>query len=287
MRQSTSATHRLSKLKNLPNIAVSQAEYTTRRIAYSMAAEQPGNSLQHLYDLAKQDTTGARSQERVQELCKALNKIPLDELGFDPNLVNNSSAPGLLGPRPLRHTFAPPVVNRSPVTYLHIHEDSNMTIGVFCLPANTRIPLHDHPGMTVLSRLLYGTLHIRAYDWVTPCTPAIPGGVRSARLVTDRVLSAPADPSVLFPTNGGNIHSFTALSPCAILDVLTPPYGEGRDCTYYREHFLKGHVRESGDIVSESGATQKGGLVVGLEEFEPPDDFYVIRGRYAGKHIIP
>lgn len=38
---------------------------------------------------------------------------------------------------------------------------------------------------------------------------------------------------------GGNIHSFTALSPCAVLDVLTPPYAPscGRDCTYYQEVF--------------------------------------------------
>lgn len=53
----------------------------------------------------------------------------------------------------------------------------------------------------------------------------------------DGIISAPCDTSVLFPRSGGNIHSFTALTPCAILDVLTPPYSEelGRHSTYFME----------------------------------------------------
>ena len=39
-----------------------------------------------------------------------------------------------------------------PITYLPIYEDARVSLGVFCLPAGTRIPLHNHPGMTVLSR---------------------------------------------------------------------------------------------------------------------------------------
>lgn len=33
------------------------------------------------------------------------------------------------------------------------------------------------------------------------------------------------------------MHCFTAVTPCAVLDVLGPPYNgpEGRDCKYYTE----------------------------------------------------
>jgi cysteamine dioxygenase len=61
--------------------------------------------------------------------------------------------------------------------------------------------------------------------------------VRLAKLVVDDVFRAPCDTSVLYPTTGGNMHRFTAIAPCAILDILGPPYSieEDRDCTYYTD----------------------------------------------------
>lgn len=55
---------------------------------------------------------------------------------------------------------------------------------------------------------------------------------------TDTVFTAPCRTSVLYPTSGGNLHCFTAVTSCAVLDVLGPPYDDdkGRTCTYYKEY---------------------------------------------------
>ena len=53
------------------------------------------------------------------------------------------------------------------VRYLHMTERQNLySIGVFVFPPGASIPLHDHPDMAVLSRVLYGEVTARSFDEV-------------------------------------------------------------------------------------------------------------------------
>jgi hypothetical protein len=109
-------------------------------------------------------------------------------------------------------------------------------MGVFCFPAGATLPLHDHPEMVVLSKLLYGSVRVRSYDWVAAPPRSAARKCGLARVVAaDEVRRAPCEASVLFPQSGGNLHAFTAVTPCAILDVLTPPYSEESPSTYFSD----------------------------------------------------
>ena len=51
------------------------------------------------------------------------------------------------------------------VRYIHVKEAPNKySLGVFVFPPNAEIPLHDHPNMVVLSRVLYGELKVKSFD---------------------------------------------------------------------------------------------------------------------------
>jgi cysteamine dioxygenase len=128
--------------------------------------------------------------------------------------------------------------------------------------------------MTVVSKLLFGKLHIKSYDWLEKSPPEPTCEHHgTARLVTDGIMVAdvPESLSVLHPDTG-NIHELRAISDCAIFDLLLPPYsdssGQHRSCHYYG-------VRAASVAEGEEG-------VVYLSEQSESEDFYCDADDYRG-----
>lgn len=148
--------------------------------------------------------------------------------------------------------------------------------------------------MSVISRVLYGGLHVRSCDFVPDVdvqklAPQFPSFAsefhqrndaprhRIARMYQNSKVTAPLTTELL--PSRGNLHEFVAdpVTGCAIFDILTPPYDsdEGRDCSYYRfvadPKAQKSHTDQQDDVV--------------LLEIYDPVDFVVMSEPYHGPRL--
>ena len=140
-------------------------------------------------------------------------------------------------------------------TYLGIVENEEYAIAAFLLKQGAKIPLHDHPNMTVLSRVVCGSLQVTSFDV---------GADGKARRSSSIMTSADG-PAALFPCVN-NVHEFRAgAGGAVVLDVIVPPYDEdaGRACHYF-----------------EAAAIGDG--VFRLREIPEPADFECLGAVYTG-----
>ncbi|XP_022750617.1 plant cysteine oxidase 2-like isoform X2 [Durio zibethinus] len=281
----TGDTNKVSNAnKNRNNTSDSRGKKSRRRHGKMiMPAAVLVSPVQRLFDTCKDvfalSGTGiVPTPDKIEQLRAVLDEIHPANIGLTPRMP----------------CFSPPSYQRAPpITYLHIHECEKFSMGIFCLPPSGVLPLHNHPGMTVFSKLLFGTMHIKSYDWVvdvssnasavvTPSEMQHPA-VRLAKVKVDSDLTAPCNTSILYPADGGNMHCFTAVTACAVLDVLGPPYSdpEGRHCAYYYDYpFTKLSV--DGVTVPEEEKDKH----AWLEEREKPEDLVVVGASYTGLEIV-
>ncbi|XP_061343364.1 plant cysteine oxidase 2-like [Gastrolobium bilobum] len=232
-------------------------------------------TLQELFDSCRDTFKGpgtVPSPQHVQKLCHILDYMEPEDVGLCRDL--QFFKPGNI------------IKENQRVTYTTIYKCDDFSLCIFFLPETGVIPLHNHPGMTVFSKLLLGQMHIKSYDWFDPEASENllqqPSKLRLAKLKADNVFTAPCDTSVLYPTTGGNIHEFTAITPCAVLDVIGPPYSkaDGRDCTYYKDHPYAPFPKEKIAKVKEENDRY-----AWLEEIEMPENSQMDGIEYLGPPI--
>ena len=93
---------------------------------------------------------------------------------------------------------------------------------LFGLRVGATIPLHDHPDMTVLCKVLRGTMRVRTLSFFE--------AGRALDLGT-----VDADPTAAPLILRDKLHEITALTDCVFLDLFSPWYdNDARPCTYWR-----------------------------------------------------
>eukprot|EP00928_Gymnodinium_smaydae_P045741 TRINITY_DN30452_c0_g1_i1.p1 TRINITY_DN30452_c0_g1~~TRINITY_DN30452_c0_g1_i1.p1 ORF type:complete len:326 (-),score=50.88 TRINITY_DN30452_c0_g1_i1:40-1017(-) len=127
------------------------------------------------------------------------------------------------------------------IGYQEVYDGPEMTVCIFTLPKGSRLPLHDHPGMYVYGRLLFGRMRSISYDIVrggqgegsASASVRPRKGMWPVSLKADVVHGAEPVTYNLAPDQG-NLHELLALEDCAFFDILFPPYSaNGRECLYY------------------------------------------------------
>lgn len=231
--------------------------------------------LEEAYNLAK--STFNRKEvfpSEVERVSELLSAVPLHEIGLEEQ-ASLAAEPATGERRSLLQRFGLSSGTRIPtITYMHVCENEDFGIGIFCIPAGSNLPFHDHPKMTVISKVMYGEIEVVSYDWVKQEDQSREyGQPKPARLVLDKSVKATDPPVILYASSGGNIHSFRARKPTAILDLLAPPYdienpGAERQCTYYKE---------ASSLLAD-------GTVL-LEKIPDPNTFRIASTKYLGLQV--
>jgi len=230
-------------------------------------------------------STPQLKEESFRQLRELVSSISPADLHLDTSILNDNSVP---------------FPGEAPVLYTELFEDSDVTICVFILRNGVQMPMHDHPNMTGLLKVIHGAVSLQAYTLVSR-EEGEARGVWDATKHPAALISSADDPVVLYPVKD-NVHEIrTVGGSAAFLDILAPPYGVDRydrsvhrDCNYYAELHtgsngssanggaVNGNSATSGDSVNGKAELNGGSSLVCLRRTDAPASFWCNRLEYSG-----
>lgn len=210
----------------------------------------------------------------IKKLKSVVDKLKPEDLGFDNKFTN-------------LETWKTP--NKAPCTYIEVFQNNVITMGIFILKPGFKMPLHDHPQMYGLLKVISGVVNIRSYTEyplkeANSIDFALKAKLEAARLAqgfsqrrkffakisSSQTCRSDSEACFLTPTIS-NYHEIEALTmPAAFFDILAPPYDTviknvgPRVCRYYKV----------ANVISTN--------IVELQEIDVPDCFYCDQEPYLG-----
>ena len=221
------------------------------------------------------------------------------------DLISRLTAQDVNLDRALVRDSAPfdPDSGQAPVTFIDIWKDEHFSMSIFILKPGTRLPMHDHPGMHGLIRVIHGRMNVSSYsllerrcgDGFEPLHSSGDGESYSARkgdVFTAHELSVSSGDTVdvnsetivLTPLEG-NVHEIcTTDGAAAFFDILAPPYDDHRygshQCHYYRELPVSQTTNDPSAIAQEKNLRK-------LICIPTPMDYWTDYAPYDGPDINP
>lgn len=157
---------------------------------------------------------------------------------------------------------------KAPCTFISIYESSQFTMSVFILRQSYTMPLHDHPHMKGLLKVVSGSLKIQSYSKL-PNNTEISANSEESTLVSQEepIYLDKFSKTSMLDESIYNYHEITASDdePAAFFDVLSPPYSSTEDPESPRHcHFFKKSMVDNSSELT----------VIKLEKIDCPDHYY-------------
>ncbi len=172
------------------------------------------------------DIYSPENSEYIKKCLLVMNNLNLSHVGLEDLSLNQIKRSACMG----------------------IQNNENFEMAIFILPKGAILPLHDHPNMTVLSKILLGRLHLQGFsrniennnyyvfmnnnEQSNSNVLQINQQIQTS--ITENCEKSISDSAWYLSPSNSNIHQFVALETCVIFDVLVPPYCfPNRPCNYY------------------------------------------------------